>query len=327
MGEPEGKKRLVSIIVPAKDEEGNVPRLYRELTGVMESLPYDYEVLFMDNCSTDATGELARKACREDPRWRYVRFSRDFKPEVSMAAGLYYCRGDAAIVLFSDLQDPPEKIPELLKKWEEGFDVAYGLLTRREGESLLQRAVISLGYRAISAMSEIPVPPNATDFRLYSRRVIDALNRVGDSNRYLRGLSAWVGFPSAPVPYARRPRTHGKSKAGLSLLIGGTMNAITLFARRPFWPFSALGVLALGVSALMAVLLAVKEWFGGMWLHGFTSVHLLLLLNLGVMSLGVGMIGEFAYSAGSEARKRPRWIVESAENIQIPDKVHGGDLP
>lgn len=216
---PAQERKCISIIVPAKNEEENVPRLYEELTRVMSPLPYDYEVIVIDNCSADKTGELAEELCERDNRWKYLRFSRDFTAEISIAAGLEYCTGDAAIVLFSDLQDPVDRIPDLIGKWEEGNDIVYGRLKNRRDDSWLRSMAVAMGYFVISKLSDVQIPPNATDFRLYSRDVIDAIKSMHERSRYMRGFAHWVGFKSAPLEYDRNPRKAGRTKAPFYFLI------------------------------------------------------------------------------------------------------------
>src|SRR5947207_15212986 len=226
-------RKLLSIIVPARNEEANLPRAYEEITTVLAELPYEYEVIVIDNASSDRTGEVAEDLCVSDPRWRYLRFSRDFNVEISIAAGLRYARGDAAIVLFSDLQDPPELIPEFTREWENGADVVYGMLRQRGGDPFWKAGGARLFYWLIHKLADVEITPNATDFRLYSRRAIDALNQFEERNRYLRGFAHWIGFKRCAIPYDRSPRQAGRSKAPLFYLLNLALNAITCFSIKP----------------------------------------------------------------------------------------------
>ena len=192
-----GRRKLLTIVMPAMNEEANLARAYDEITQVMADLPYDYEVIVIDNASTDRTGDVAAELATRDPRWRYVRFSRNFSVEISIAAGLRFARGDAAMVIFSDLQDPPRMIPDFCRKWEEGYDVVYGTVRSRQGDPLWKAWGARLFYRIINALADVEITPNATDFRLLSRRAIDALNLFDERNRYLRGFAHWIGFGAA----------------------------------------------------------------------------------------------------------------------------------
>src|SRR5262249_180417 len=202
-GGPGAGRKLVSVIMPARNEEATLPRAYAELTEALGGLPHDYEVIVIDNDSRDGTGAVAAGLCARDPRWRYLKFSRDFHVEASLAAGLRFARGDAAVVLFSDLQDPPALLPEFVRRWEEGYDVVYGVVRARRGDPWWKALGARLFYRVINRLADVEVTPDATDFRLLSRRAIDALNQLDERNRYLRGFAHWIGFKRCPVVYDR----------------------------------------------------------------------------------------------------------------------------
>ena len=171
---PVAPSMLVTVLVPARNEEGNLPRVFDEVSAVFAGLRYDYEVLLLDNASTDNTPRLAREFCQRDQRWRYLRLSRDFSVEGSLAAGLHVAQGDAAIILFSDLQDPTNRLPDFLARWEEGHDVVYGVLEARVDEPFWKSWGATITYRFLERFASVTIPPNATDFRLLSRRAIDA---------------------------------------------------------------------------------------------------------------------------------------------------------
>ncbi|HQU45239.1 MAG TPA: glycosyltransferase family 2 protein, partial [Pirellulales bacterium] len=273
--------KLVTVIMPARNEEGNLPRAYAELTEVMSGTPYDYEVLVIDNDSQDRTGAIAAELCQRDRRWRYVKFSRNFNVEASISAGLRLARGDAAVVLFSDLQDPPELLPTFFNHWEEGHDVVYGVLRDRQGDPWWKVLGAKAVYRMVNALADVEITPNATDFRLLSRRAIDALNQFDERNRYLRGFAHWIGFRSRGVEYDRRPRSAGKSKAPFFYLIGLAINAITCFSTRPLQLFSLAGAGALAGTLLLAAVY-LGSYFFAYTMPGLTTVYLLLLANLAV---------------------------------------------
>jgi transketolase len=309
------RRKLLTVIMPARNEEGNLPRAYDEVTAVLSGLPCDYEVIVIDNDSSDRTGELAAGLCSRDRRWRYVKFSRNFSVEASITAGFRLARGDAALVLFSDLQDPPEVIPEFVRRWEEGHDVVYGLVRRRRGDPWWKAWSARLVYRLINALADVEIPANATDFRLLSRRAIDALNQLDERNRYLRGFAHWIGFRQCPVTYDRRPRTAGRSKAPLFYLLNFAVNAVTCFSTKPLQLFSYVGSLALlGTVALALVYLGC--FLFSVTVPGFITVYLLSLANMAVLLLGFGTLGEYVGRIYIESKHRPLFLIEHTVNME-----------
>ncbi|MGC3959358.1 MAG: glycosyltransferase family 2 protein [Verrucomicrobiota bacterium] len=204
---------LISIIIPARNEEANIPRLEAEVLQVLGREPYRFEFIVVDNHSGDRTGELVKIICERDKRWKYLRFSRDFTVEMSITAGYHFAEGDAMVVLYSDLQDPPDVIPKLIAKWQEGYDVVYGVRTKRPGDAKWRNAAVKIAYRLITYCAEVPIPPDTGDFRIISKRVRDAIEKCEERNRYMRGLIAWLGFRQTSIVYERRPREKGVSKA------------------------------------------------------------------------------------------------------------------
>ena len=308
---------MLSIIMPVLNEEELLPRAYDEVTAVMRTVPYDYEVLLIDNCSTDRTPEIAEELCRRDSRWRYIRFSRDFLAEISQAAGLRYARGDAAIFVASDLQDPPEMIPEFLKKWEEGYDVVLGIQKKRPGDPAWRNLAVEVAYFIINKLSDVKLPKHAGDFRLLSRPVIDAINGMGERTRYLRGMSYSVGFKRATVHYSRRPRQAGDSKAPFWHLINFTITAIIRFSIKPLHLFTLLGVVVLGLSTVLSAFLVANYFLGLPTVPGVTSTHLMLMTILGFNSLGFGVLGEYVGRIYTESKSRPLWIIDRTLNIEV----------
>jgi dolichol-phosphate mannosyltransferase len=260
---------------------------------------------------------VAAGFCARDGRWRYIKFSRDFGVEASCAAGLRYARGDAALVLFSDLQDPPAAIPEFVRQWQAGHDVVYGVVRRRQGDPLWKRWSARVAYRLISRLADVNLVADATDFCLLSRRAIDALNRFDERNRYLRGFAHWIGFPRAAVPYDRRPRTAGLSKSPLLFLLNFLANAVTCCSIRPVQLFTAVGVLVCLATLILAAG-AAAGWLFGLALPGPTATHFLLLANLAAVLLGVGTLGEYVGRTYVESKRRPLFLVERTVNVDRP---------
>lgn len=317
------RRRLITVIMPARNEERNLPRAYDEVTSVMSRVAYDYEVLIIDNDSSDGTATAAAQLCHRDQRWRFVKFSRNFNVEASISAGLRLARGDAAVVLFSDLQDPPELMTTFFEHWEAGNEVVYGVLRDRQGDPWWKALGAKLVYRAVHALSDVEITPNATDFRLLSRRAIDALNQFDERNRYLRGFAHWIGFRSCGVEYDRRPRTSGKSKAPFFYLIGLAINAVTCFSTRPLQLFSLAGAAALGATVLLATVY-LGSYFFSYTMPGLTTVYLLLLANLAVLLLGFGTLGEYVGRTYVETKRRPLWIIDYTLNFETNELSQAG---
>jgi polyisoprenyl-phosphate glycosyltransferase len=295
---------LISLIIPARNEEANIQRLEREVTAVADALPHEFEFLVVDNASTDATSRMVRELCERDRRWRYIRFSRNFTVEMSITAGYDFARGDAMIVLYSDLQDPPDVIPAFIDKWKEGFDVVYGVRTVRPGDAKWRNGAVRMAYRMIAWFSDVPIPLDAGDFRLISMRVRDALSQCGERNRYMRGLIAWLGFRQTGVYYERRPRLAGESKAPLIDLLWFVFNAVTSFSLKPLRMFTFLGFFMIAASTIMAFIYTAL-YLRGSPPPGITTILVLLLMSIGLNSLGIGVIGEYIGRTFTEAKHRP----------------------
>jgi polyisoprenyl-phosphate glycosyltransferase len=305
---------LISIVIPARNEEANIPSLVRELTEVLDGLPYEFEFIVIDNGSTDGTGRLVRAVCARDLRWKYVEFSRDFGVEASITAGYRLATGDAIVVLYSDLQDPPQVIPQFLAKWKDGFDVVYGVRTIRPGDAKWRNGTVRVMYHLISALADVDIPRNAGDFRLITRRVADALSTLTESNRYMRGLIAWLGFRQAAIEYARRPRSAGESKAPFGSLVVFALNAFTSFSVKPLRLFTLLGFTFVALS-ILAVPVYIVLFLTGDPPAGITTLIVLAFLGIGLNSLGIGVLGEYLGRTYAETKRRPLYVIADAVNI------------
>lgn len=308
---------LISIIVPARNEEGNIPRLEQELLAVIDALPDTFEVIVIDNASTDRTGKLVKAICGRDPRWKYIRFSRDFGVEMSITAGYHLATGDAMIVLYSDLQDPPEVIPRFLEAWRQGYDVVFGVRTA-PGDPRWRKVMVRYAYGLIAWAADFAIPAHASDFRLITRQVRDALEECGEYNRYLRGLIAWLGFRQVGIAYERRPRVAGESKAPFWAMVLFTFGAITSFSLKPLRLFTLMGfaILVLGFGA--SIVYAVGSFFVGPP-PGITTIIVLLLVAIGLNSLGIGILGEYLGRTYVEAKRRPLYLVQERINFPVDE--------
>jgi dolichol-phosphate mannosyltransferase len=306
--------------MPAFNEEANIGRLERELTTVIDDLPYRFEFLVVEGGSTDRTGPLLRELCERDRRWKHISLTRNFSVEASITAGYAYAGGEAIIVLYSDLQEPPELIPAFLEKWQEGYDSVFGVQTGREGERRGQSWLARRAYRLIQASSEVPIPADVCDFRLITRDVRDALLRCEERVRYLRGLIPWLGFRQASVPYVRRARAAGESKASPALLLQYLVNGVLGFSLRPLRLVAWLGValVAAGATAgIVAIVLALmtEDLPSMLGIAGIVAG----LVGLNVLALWV--VGEYVGRAYVESLRRPLYLVRETINVDAPVSV------
>ena len=321
------RQPLISIVIPAFNEEGNIARLESELLEAVGRLPYRYEFIVVDNHSTDRTSDLVKAICARDPRWKFIRFSRNFTVEMSITAGYHFASGDAIVVLYSDLQDPPGVIPRLIEKWREGYDVVYGLRTVRTGDPAWRNLSVKIAYRLINWFSDVPIPKDAGDFRLISRQVRDALEQCGESNRYMRGIIAWLGFSQVGVLYERRPRQSGRSKAPFWPTLYFTFNAICSFSLKPLRLFIFFGF-GMVAASVLGILVYTSLFFIGSPPPGITTLIVLSFFAIGINSLGIGILGEYLGRTFVEVKQRPLYVMEEAVNLVpagprlgAPDKV------
>jgi polyisoprenyl-phosphate glycosyltransferase len=320
-----GDNCLFSMVVPVLNEQEVLRETYATLNRVLESLDLPFEVVVVDNGSTDATPAIMGEICAHDPRWKFIRLSRNFGYQNSITAGMLAAQGDAIMVIDADLQDPPELIPQFVAKWKEGYEIVYGVREKRTGESPVRVIPTMLAMRFITWMSDdIKLPAHSGDFRLITRRVRDAFAHLPETNRYVRGMIHWLGFKQIGLPYVRRGRTKGETKVNPIYLIGFTFNAVFSFSIKPLRMFSVFGLSVLGLTALLAVLYVVMSFVTAPP-PGITTVLILLLVNLGVMSLGIGILGEYIAKIYAESKRRPLWLVDYALNLDLRTVAHPVD--
>jgi polyisoprenyl-phosphate glycosyltransferase len=306
------RRRVLSIVIPAYNEQANVRRVYERLTRALECLELDWELIFSVDPCTDNTEELILALREEDPRVKMLRFSRRFGQPMATIAGLEAASGDAVVVVDCDLQDPPELIPELVARWREGYDVVYAQRRTRAGETIPKRIVSAVGYRVIRRIADVEIPPNTGDFRLMSRRVVDNVVALKEGHGFLRGLVGLVGFRQTSVLYDRDPRAGGRSKYNRflgSLVIG--VNGIVGFSRYPLQLISLIGV------ALSLLAFTVALVYGGLKLGGVPfpvgdpTIVIAMSFFSGIQLLSLGVIGEYVGRIYDESRNRPKYIIES----------------
>lgn len=310
-------RRLLSIVTPCYNEEANVRMHFERVCNAVAPLrkDYDFEHIYTDNCSEDGTFELLKALAAENPHVRVLRFSRNIGANRAIAFGLRHARGDAAVLIQADLQDPPELIGEFIRGWEEGYDVVYGRILHRD-EGILFQGLRRLYYRVIAALSDAPPPPDAGEFRLTSRRVLDAIGRYHEDDLYLRGAVAHIGFPQKEVPFARHKRAGGRSSIGAAGLAAYAINGLLSTTVVPIRAVVAAGLaLAAFGFVLTAALASTKFFFPGQAPRGITMLATLVTFFAGAQLFAIGVIGEYIRKIYVQSLRRPRGFIQDRINF------------
>jgi len=306
-------KRLISIVTPCYNEAENVDELHRRLSAVFDGLDerYDFEVIAVENGSTDETYELLLAIQRSDRRWKVLQLSRNWGMDGAMSAGLAHARGDAAVIMASDLQDPPEIIPRFIAQWENGFENVYGVITRRPDESPFRRAAASAFYNIINHLSETPVPRNASDFRLVDRKAYLAFNKLAERNRMMRAMWGFIGFRSCGVEHERAPRHGGASKYSVLPIFDFAFRAILSYSYTPLKVIPFFGAVSAVLSFSLLIGFAIRALFFGVPFDGFGTITSLILMLFGILFLLLGIVSEYVGMIYTETRGRPTYIISS----------------
>ena len=311
--------RPVSIVVPVLNEAQSLRSLAARLTKVLETLGNPFEIIVVDDGSTDGTIEVLRALNAEDPRFRAVSLSRNFGKEIAVAAGLEHVTGDAAIIMDGDLQHPPEMIGRFIELWDAGWDIVYGRRTDRSRNTLAEKMSARVFYRVFHYLSGTELPDGAGDFRLLDRRVIEVFNRLDERSRFNKGLFAWVGFKSIGVPFEVAARAHGTSRWHFRRLLRFAFDGIASFTTVPLKIWSYVGVAVSVVALAYAGAFLVKTLIWGVDVPGFPSLFISVLLLGGIQLISLGVIGEYLGRVYEEVKGRPLYIV--AEDIGFPEKA------
>jgi polyisoprenyl-phosphate glycosyltransferase len=299
------------VIVPAYNEAAVLPEFHRRLSAVMESLARPWNLLYVNDGSTDDTLNVLRGLRKQDCRVAVINLSRNFGKEAAMTAGLDHADADAIILIDSDLQDPPEVIPDLVAAWRDGCDIVYAQRSVRRGETWLKRSTAALFYRLMADVGGINMPRNTGDFRLMSWRVVDALRALRENHRFMKGLFAWVGYPSKAVLYQRAPRHAGATKWNYWKLWNFAIEGITSFTVMPLKVASYLGLAVSVFAALFIVQLVIRTILFGNSVAGYPSLMAVVLFLGGVQLLTLGVIGEYLGRIFNETKRRPLYLIES----------------
>lgn len=307
----------ISIVVPCLNEEEVLRETNRRLVAVLEQLPQKFEILYVDDGSTDRTPEILHELQADDERIRVVRFSRNFGHQMAITAGLEHASGDAVAIIDADLQDPPEVISDFVAKWMDGYDVVYGIRSERQGETAFKLWTAKLFYRLIGKLSDTEIPLDTGDFRLMSRRVVDALLAMPERDRFVRGMVSWLGFSQAAVRYRRAARAAGVTKFSLFKMLRFATDGIVSFSILPLRLATWVGFAASGI-ALLGILITVVERLMGVegLVKGWASILVAILFIGGVQLICMGIIGEYVGRIYGESKGRPLYVVRERMGFQ-----------
>ena len=300
----------LSVVVPAFNEAEGIAAFHVRLRAVMDAMAEPWEAVYVDDGSTDATLAALRAMRNDDRRIGIVALSRNFGKEAATTAGLDHARGEAVVVIDADLQDPPEVIPALVAAWREGADMVYAQRRRRAGETWLKRASASLFYRLMQRVGRVQLPPDTGDFRLMSRRVVDAVAQLREHHRFMKGLFAWVGFPTRAVPYDRDPRAAGETKWNYWKLWNFALEGITSYTVMPLKIATYLGLVVAGFAAVYGGVIVVRTLLFGNPVPGYPSLMAVVLFLGGAQLMTLGIIGEYLGRVFNETKKRPLYLVD-----------------
>jgi glycosyltransferase involved in cell wall biosynthesis len=300
---------IYSIIAPIFNEIDSIPELYRRVSATMEQVGAAWELILVDDGCTDGSTEAIKSLAKADKRVRPVIFARNFGHQIAVTAGWDYARGEAVIIIDADLQDPPEVIPDLIAKWQEGFEVVYAVRAEREGETWFKKFTASMFYRLIYRITDVKIPLDTGDFRLIDRKVVSVLKTMRERHRFPRGMAAWVGFKQVGVKYKRAERFAGQTKYPFKKMLKLALNAITGFSYFPLQLASYFGFLSAGVSIVAIPVVIVLRLTGSQAFAGQASTLIAVLFLGGVQLISLGILGEYIGRLYDEAKGRPLYIV------------------
>ncbi len=310
------KQPTFSVVVPVFNEADSLPAFIARTNAVMKKLGDTWELIIVDDGSKDHTADLVQQHAAKDKHIRPLLFARNFGHQIAVTAGMDYARGQAVILIDADLQDPPEMIPELVANWRDGFEVVYAVRRQRKGESFFKRFTAAAFYRLINRITEIDIPLDTGDFRLMDRRVVDVLNSMREHHRFLRGMSAWVGFRQVGVPYDRGPRFAGETHYTIRRMLNLALTAVTGFSFFPLQLATYVGFISAGIALVAMPVVIAFRILGNQAFFGQATTLLAVLFFGGAQLISLGILGDYIGRVYDETRGRPLYILR-----QNPDEV------
>ena len=317
---PAAPNPVLTVLVPAFNEADTIGPFLARLIPALEALGHSFEIVLIDDGSSDGTWARWMQASANDPRLRGLKFSRNFGKEIAIAAGLDHARGEAVILIDADLQHPPEVIADFVREWENGYDVVYGVRQARETDSTLRKNLTHLFYKLFRTFGEIPLPEGAGDFRLMDRKVVKALRQLGERARFSKGLYAWVGFEAKGVPFVVAERAAGESKFSFRKLFRFAFDGITSFSTLPLQLWTHAGILISVPALATAIFFLVRTIASGTDVPGYASLIVSVMFFSGVQLISLGVIGGYVGRIFAEVKRRPLYIVaeESGPDSEPP---------
>jgi dolichol-phosphate mannosyltransferase len=306
---------LVSVVAPMHDEAATVEPFHARVASALEG--QEWELVVVDDGSRDATGAALARLAAEDGRVRVVSLSRCFGHQAALTAGLEHARGDVVVMLDGDLQDPPELIPTMLRRWREGAEVVYAVREQRAGETPFKLVTARWFYRLFRRLTDVDLVPDSGDFRLMDRRALHALLALPERNRFLRGMTVWVGFTQTAVPFSREARSAGRTKYTVGRMLRFAFDAITSFSNRPL-QFATLLGFACSILAFLCIPLTIVARYANIYERGVPSTIVVVLLLGGIQLITVGIIGEYVGRIYDEVKHRPLYVVRDRINVDAP---------
>lgn len=316
------KKPYLTLVIPVYNEEDNLLELYQRLKKVLDDISKDYEIIFIDDGSIDNSFDLLKGLHNKDNNVKVLSFSRNFGHQIAITAGLDFASGNNIIFMDADLQDPPEIIPELLNKREEGNDVVYTIRKKRYGETKFKLLTAHLYYSLINKLTGLNMPVNAGDFRLLSRRAADSLKKLQEQNRYIRGLTSWIGFHHTGIYYDRPPRYSGKTKYPLLKMLKFAIDGITSFSHIPLRFATYFGLFIAIICFVYIVYVIILKITGGYLIRGWSSTIIAILFIGSIQLICLGIIGEYMGRIYDEEKKRPIYIIMESIGFEDNKKIN-----
>ncbi|MDA2384300.1 glycosyltransferase family 2 protein [Bacillus cereus] len=309
-------EKLISIIVPMYFEEEVAQECYNCLKSVMLQNNINYEFIFVNDGSTDRTMEILKGISAEDSRAKIINFARNFGHQIAVTAGIDVAKGDAIVIIDADLQDPPEVIPELIAKWEEGYEVVYAKRKRRDGETWFKLVTAKYFYRFLNFMSDINIPKDTGDFRLIDCKVADVFKQMTERNRFVRGMMSWIGFRQTYIEYVRNERFAGETKYPLKKMMRFASDGIIAFSTKPLRMVMTLGLISVLISIAVLIYSVIVKFIGQDIQTGWASLMVAITFFSGVQLLGLGIVGQYIARIYDESKNRPIYVIKETVNIE-----------